>query len=198
MASERWTPAIAEAAMRRHALMDTTVQVTQLRKTLGKRKKVELIDALTELARNDRPTLRNLQTRFEDNCSTDQLILATKQAIADATKVDERRLNYNFDYDSGAYQTIERNFERLIEQEQLESTMELSLTLMKQGSYQVECSDEGMMLEDIEQCLTVVFKSLKQSGLESSTIKKWADEMVYSDRCGFIAEQQFKQLVSEA
>ena len=40
--------------------------------------------------------------------------------------------------------------------------MELSLELMKQGSYQVEMSDEGLMTEDIEDCLNVVLKALEE------------------------------------
>ena len=43
--------------------------------------------------------------------------------------------------------------------------MELSLELMKQGSYQVEMSDEGLMTDDIEECLRVVVQALKKCDL---------------------------------
>lgn len=44
----------------------------------------------------------------------------------------------------------------MIEQGELRLAMELSLELMKQGSNQVEMSDEGLMTDDIEACLRVV------------------------------------------
>lgn len=50
----------------------------------------------------------------------------------------------NFDYDYGAHQTVERNFQRMVKAGQLEEALELALELMRSGSYQVEMSDEGM------------------------------------------------------
>ena len=83
---------------------------------------------------------------------------ATQRAIADATGFDEREINYNFDYDYEAYHEVKRNLSRLVALGQLRPAMELSVELMKQGSYQVEMSDEGLMTEDIEECLSVVVK----------------------------------------
>ena len=194
MASERWTSAIAEAASRRHALLDTTAQVTLLRKMLGKRKKAELVDAMVELADNDRAVLRELQMRFDNDGSTEQLIRATRQAIVDATAVDESRINYNFDYDCGAYETIKRNLTLLTEQRKLESAMELSLELMKQGSYQVESSDEGLMTGEIENCIRVVINELKNSQLEQKQVSDWCDAMTVADRVGFICDSELKKL----
>ena len=194
MASERWTPTKYEAAERRHALMDTTDQLTQLRKMLGKQKKVELVEAMIELADNDRVVLRGLQMRFGDNGSTDQLIRATRQAIVDATEVDESRINYNFDYDDGAYETIKRNLKLLTEQGHFESTMELSLELMKHGSYQVESSDEGLMTEEIEDCIQVVINALKKSDLEPKQVSKWSGAMTVADRVGFICDRELASL----
>ena len=51
--------------------------------------------------------------------------------------------------------------------------MELSLELMKQGSYQVEMSDEGLMTQDIEECLRVVLKALKKCDLPPDEIVAW-------------------------
>lgn len=194
MASERWTSAMHEAAIRQHALMDTTDQVTQLRKMLGKRKKAELIEAIVRLASDDRSVLRGLQMRFGDNCSTDQLVRATRQAIVDATKVDESRLNYNFDYDCGAYETIEQNLTLLTEQGKVESAMELVLELMKKGSYQVESSDEGMMTEEIQDCIQVVIDALKKSELPPKQVSEWCGAMMTADRVGFICDSELASL----
>ena len=194
MASERWTPAKHEASVRRHALMDTTDQVTQLRKMLGKRKKAELAEAMMELAENDRSVLRGLQMRFGDSGSADQLIRATRQAIVDATEVDESRINYNFDYDDAAYETIKRNLELLTKQGQVESAMELSLELMKKGSYQVESSDEGLMTEEIKDCIQVVINALKKSDVSPEKVSDWCGAMANADRVGFICESELASL----
>ena len=73
-----------------------------------------------------------------------ELVAETRQAIDDATEIDEREINYNFDYDYQAYTTVKRNFGRLVKLGHLRETMKLSLELMKQGSYQVEMSVLGV------------------------------------------------------
>ena len=47
-------------------------------------------------------------------------IVNTQCAIADATDNDERQINHNFDYDDGAYESIQRNFRSLIEPGRIE------------------------------------------------------------------------------
>ena len=51
--------------------------------------------------------------------------------------------------------------------------MELSLELMRKGSYQVEMSDEGMMTDEIVECLQVVIQALACAGLPSKEIAAW-------------------------
>ena len=96
-----------------------------------------------ELAQADRGVLRQLTARFDVATAPDDLVAATRQAIADATDFDEREINRNFDYDYQAYSEVKRNLGRLIGSGQLRLAMPLALELMKQGSYQVEMSDEG-------------------------------------------------------
>ena len=76
---------------------------TALRQVLSKRKKAELVDVLLELAQADRGILRQLNARFDVAAAPDELVAATRQAIADATDFDERDSNRNFDYDDEAY-----------------------------------------------------------------------------------------------
>src|SRR3954469_17314780 len=137
------------------------VPAAALRQALTRRKKVELVDVLVELAKADRGILRQLTARFGVATTPDELVTATRLAIADATDFDEREINRNFDYDYDAYSEVKRNLGRLIDSGQLRPAMELSLELMKQGSYQVEMSDEGLMTEDIEDCLSVVIAALR-------------------------------------
>src|SRR5947207_14028890 len=109
-----------------------------LRRALSRRRKAELVDTLLELAQADRGVLRQLTARFDVAAAPDELVSATRQAIADATAFDARQMNCNFDYDDEAYAAVKRNLGRLMDEGQLRLALQLSLELMKQGSYQVE------------------------------------------------------------
>ena len=164
---------------------------------LAKRTKRELIEALVELARDDRNVLRQLDARFELETPPRELVVATRQAIADATDFDERDINRNFSYDDTAYDAVKRNLSRLVGLGQLRLAMELSLELMDQGSYQVEMSDEGLMTDDIEECLKVVIQALRKCDLPASESMAWCRDMLKKDRVGFICEEELKALQHE-
>src|SRR5581483_9387625 len=162
---------------------------TELRKALSKRGKAELVDTLLELAQADRGILRQLTARFDVAAAPDELVAATYQAIADATAFDERDINQNFAYDYEAYGEVKRNLGRLIAAGQLRLAMQVALELMKQGSYQVEMSDEGLMTQDIEDCLDVVLKALAKCDLPAEEMNAWCSAMLANDRVGFIARE---------
>ena len=168
----------------------------ELRKALTRRTKSELVNALLELAQEDRGVLRQLTARFDVAAAPDELVAATRQAIADATDFDERDINHNFDYDYEAYEEVKRNLARLIASGKLREAMQLSLELMKQGSYQVEMSDEGMMTDDIEGCLSVVLQALKKCDLPADDITSWCSAMLDHDRVGCIARKPLESLRS--
>ena len=147
-----------------------------------------------ELARDDRNVFRQLDARFELKAPTKELVAATRQAIADATDFDERDMNRNFSYDYAAYEAVKRNLSRLVGLGQLRLAMELSLELMDQGSYQVEMSDEGLMADDIEECLRVVIQALRKCDLPASKLIAWCQDMLDKDRVGFICEEELKAL----
>ena len=96
--------------------------------------------------------------------------------------------------DDEAYGEVKRNLGRLIDSGQLRPAMELSLELMKQGSYQVEMSDEGLMTEDIEDCLKVVLEALRKSDLPATEVIAWCSAMLENDRVGFIASEPIQAL----
>lgn len=153
-----------------------------------------MIDVLVELARDDRNVLRQLDARFELEAPPRELVVATRQAIADATDFDDRDINRNFSYDYAAYDAVKRNLSRLVGLGQLRLAMELSLELMDQGSYQVEMSDEGLMTDDIEECLKVVIQALRKCDLPASKLIAWCRDMLKKDRVGFICEEELKAL----
>jgi hypothetical protein len=162
---------------------------TALRQALARRKKTELMDVLIELAESDRGVLRQLTARFDVATAADELVAATRQAIDDATAFDERDINRNFDYDDEAYSEVKRNLGRLIDTGQLRLAMPLALELMTRGSSQVEMSDEGLMTEDIEGCLSVVLEALRTCDLPAAEVIAWCSAMLENDRVGFIARE---------
>jgi hypothetical protein len=165
-----------------------------LRKALNARSKPELVNVLLELAQADRGVLRQLTARFDVAAAPKELVAATRKAIADATDFDERDMNTNFDYDYQAYEEVKRNLARLITSGNLREAMTLSLELMKQASRQVEMSDEGMMTDDIEECLSVVLKELKKGDLPADDVIAWCSAMLANDRVGFIAREPLQSL----
>ena len=165
-----------------------------LRQALAKRDQAELVDLLLELAQADGRIRRQLTTRFNVAAAPDELVAATRRAVADATDFDERDMNQNFDYDYEAYEEVKRNLGRLVASEQWRPAMQLSLELMKDGSYQVEMSDEGLMTHDIEDCLAVVLKALKRCDLPADQIIAWCTAMLDHDRVKFIAREELQSL----
>ncbi len=165
-----------------------------LRQALARRRKAELVDVLVELAQADRGVLRQLTARFDVAAAPVALVAATRQAIADATAFDEREMNCNFAYDYEAYGEVKRNLSRLIASGQLRLAMQLALELMKQGSYQVEMSDEGLMTDDIEDGLRVVHQALAKGELPAAEVIAWCSAMLDSDHVGFIAREPLQAL----
>jgi hypothetical protein len=169
-----------------------------LRRALSRRKNAELVDTLLELAQADRGVLRQLTARFDVAAAPNELVTATHQAIADATAFDKRDINRNFAYDYEAYGEVKRNLGRLIAAGQLRLAMLVALELMKQGSYQVEMSDEGLMTQDIEGCLEVVLKALAKCDLPADEVVAWCSAMLDNDRVGFIARESLQALRERA
>jgi uncharacterized Zn finger protein len=170
--------------------------LAELRQALSRQKKGELVEVLLELAQEDRGVLRLLTARLDVPATPIELVAATRQAIADATSFDKRDINRNFAYDYEAYAEVKRNLGRLIDMGHLRQAMRLALELMKHGSYQVEMSDEGMMTEDIEECLSVVLKNLEKCKLPAAEIIAWCTAMLEKDAVGFVARQPLESLRS--
>lgn len=81
----------------------------------------------------------------------------------------------------------------LVELGYLEDAKSLALKLMKVGSYQVECSDEGLMTDEIGQCLEPVIQAVKAAGGPETA--KWANDMRIADRVGFICDKELANLL---
>ena len=176
----------------------TNEATERCKRLLTKRLKGELVDFIVEVARADSGFRRTVESRFGVTNSSEELIEGTRRAIAAATDFDDRELNSNFDYDSKSYQIVKQNFARLAKVGKYVEVMELSLQLMREGSYQVECSDEGMMTDEIQDCLRVVIDALKKSDLAPSGLVVWCDQMLKGDRVGFICQEELRALQQAA
>jgi len=166
----------------------------RLRKVLAKRTKRVLIDALVEFAGEDRGLLRRLDARFELEAPPQELVATIRQAIADATYFDQRDINRNFRYDYAAYEAVKRNLDRLIRLGHLRPAMELSLELMVKGSHQIEMSDEGLMTDDVKECLQVVLEALPKCELPADEVAAWCMHMLAADSVGFVCDEELKAL----
>ncbi len=172
----------------------TTDAMARLRKALAKCMKAELTDVLVELAEEDRGMRRRLEEQFEAEVLPDEIGVAARHAIADATYFDPRDMNRNFDYDHAAYDAVKRNLARLARLGQLRQAMELSLELMRRGSHQVEMSDEGLMTQEIEECFEAVVQAIKECDLPQGEVVAWCKAMTKSDGMGFIYNRQLAAL----
>ena len=163
-----------------------------IRFELGKCKKADLIDFLVEFSNEHLEVQRELETRLSVEKPISLVVDDIESAIALATDFDERRMNYNFDYDHESYQGVEKGLKKLIEHGELEEAKRLSIELMKRGSYQVACSDEGLMSCEMEDCLKPVIKAVKREGRVPA--KQWAAEMIRADEVGCICDTELRKL----
>jgi hypothetical protein len=122
-----------------------------------------------------------------------ELVAATRQAIANATAFDAREVKGAFD-DDEAYREVKRDLGRLVASGQLRLDMELAVELMRQGSRQAEMSDDGMMTEDVEDCLGVVLEALPKYDLPAADVIAWCSATLDNDRVGFIAREPLPSL----
>ncbi|NQT14033.1 MAG: hypothetical protein HQ582_14865 [Planctomycetes bacterium] len=163
-----------------------------IEKALGKRTKAELIEMIVKMAKEHATFSRELEDQLCIERPADSLVANVSSAIDRATDFDERQMNYNFDVDWQAYADARKGLWKLIDLGHLEDAKLLALKLMKDGSYQVECSDEGLMTDDIEDCLRLVIRAVRTSG--DADADKWANEMQETDRVGFICQHELAEL----
>ncbi|MDB5391114.1 MAG: hypothetical protein JWM11_6760 [Planctomycetaceae bacterium] len=159
---------------------------------LRKRTKEELIGTIMMLAKGHAVVARELEAKLDVKLPVDLLIADVSSAIDRATDFDERFLNTNFEFDWQAYEQVKKGLSQLLTLGQLEAAKSLAIKLMQDGSRQAEYSEEGLMTEDICECLKPVIRAVKAVGGIEAT--KWAREMQREDRGGFICDQELAKL----
>ena len=143
-----------------------------IEKALRKRTKADLIETILMIAK-DHPVVA-----LDVEKPRDLLVVDVSSATDRATDFDERMINHNFDVDWQAYEDVQNGLAQLIKLGHLEDAKSLALKLMKDGSYQVESSDEGLTTDEISDCLKPVIRAVKAVGGDQAA--KWAFEMQVS------------------
>jgi hypothetical protein len=193
--SERYIPPSDEELQRLRELEEFAKQCDQqreelLRTALKKLKKADLVEVTLRVAQEGKPC----EWKLEQEVLLDKPVILLAHdievAIDIATKVDERRLNYNFEYDWRAYEAVRRGLSQLIQKDGIEEAKALAVKLIEKGSYQIDCSDEGLMQDEIENCLRPVIAAV--AGTSSG--REWALKMLRHDSSGFLCEQELNEL----
>ena len=192
--SERYIPPSKEQLESCRQSIETAKRCDQqrrelLRGSLKKIKKADLMEITLRLAQESKASEWMLEQEVGLDKPAALLVHDIRVAIDIATKADESRLNGNFDYDQRAYEAIRRGVLQLIQKNAVDEAKNVALTLMDKGSYQIECSDEGLMHEKIESCLRPVIAAAKSSGG-----REWALKMLRHDRMGFLCKHELSEL----
>jgi len=174
----------------------TTDRFPLIEKALGKRTKADLIQMIVMLAKEHAVVARELEAQLGVEKPVDLLVADVSSAIDRATDFDERMMNYNFDVDWQAYEDVQKGLMQLVKLGQIEHAKVLALKLMEDGAYQVECSDEGLMSDEIEGCLKPVIRAVKAGGGKDAG--KWARQMQEADRVGFICEHELAEIENQS
>jgi len=163
-----------------------------IERVLRKRTKADLVAMILAIAKEHAVVARELEDRLNVEKPVDLLVADVSSAIDRATDFDERMMNHNFDVDWQAYADVQKGLSLLVKQGHLAEAKSLALKLMKDGSYQVECSDEGLMTDNIGQCLKPVIQAVQAAGGVEGA--KWASDMQKADRVGFICDKELAKL----
>lgn len=161
-----------------------------LRATLRRMKKVDLVELTLRVAREGKASEWMLEHEVGLDKPVNLLVNDIEVAMEIATRVDEQQMNRNPEIDWRAYEVVQRGLLQLIEKERIEDAKALALKLMRKGSFQIECSDEGLMHEEIENCLRPVISAVH----ESSGGSEWALEMLRHDGTRSICQRELTEL----
>ena len=163
-----------------------------IEQALRKRTKADLVEMILMIARDHAVVTRELEGRLDVEKPLDLLVVDVSSAIDRATAFDERMINHNFDVDWQAYEGVKNGLSQLVKRGHLEDAKSLALKLMRNGSYQVESSDEGSMTDEIIDCLKPVIRAVEAVGGDQAA--KWGFEMQIADRVGFICDKELSKL----
>ncbi len=197
MPRERYIPPSDEQIRKREEEKETKMKFDGERSALielalNKLKKSELIELLIRLDTFDPSVRWSIEADIHLKKPPNLIAHDLRQAIKIATRVDQSQLNTNFRYSWQAYEETERGFTALVGLGELELAKEIAIEFMRDASYQVECSDEGQMDEEIEACLNPVIQAV---GDQKDLHRGWAIAMSQADGTGFICRSALEKII---
>ena len=160
---------------------------------LRKLKKDELIELLMRLDTFDPAVRWSIEAEVRLKKPPELIALDLRQAIEIATRVDKKKRKTNYFYSWQAFEEIERGFITLVGIGELGLAKKIAIEFMNQASYQVECSDEGQMVEEIENCLKPVIQAVADDQLPVH--RDWAMAMSQADSTGFLCSSALEKIV---
>ncbi|MFO0904872.1 MAG: hypothetical protein U0939_17840 [Pirellulales bacterium] len=119
-----------------------------------------------------------------------------REAIRSATHFDQRRINTNFPVDWDACAEVKRLMEMLVSLGTLADAMEIAVHFMREASSQIEHSDEGRMLPEVEACLLPILEALES--FDAAKRSEWAFRMQVADRVGCVCRDRLRAWWSPA
>lgn len=183
---------MTEAGRKRAAGTLSNERLKLIEGVLRKQSKAKLIALLLAIGKKDWAVLRELETRLQVERPLDLLIAEVSVSITRATDFEEGRRRNDLDIDWEAYEEVKKGLARLLELGHLAEARLLAIHLMKAGSRQVEASDEGLMADELSECLRPVIRAVQRSG--DHTAAEWASAMQAADRVAFICERELAKL----
>jgi hypothetical protein len=183
---------VVKKGTKKHPKRAKTDRFRLIEKELSKRTKAELVAMVLAISKEHAVIARELEDKLTIEKRVDLLVADVSCAIDCATDFDERMSNHNFDVDWQAYADVEKGLSLLVKLGHLADAKSLALKLMKDGSFQVECSNEGLMADEISQCLMPVIRAVKAAG--GAEAARWARDMQTADRVGFICNEELATL----
>lgn len=193
---ERYIP-LTDAELRRleeeHVAKQKLVESrkTLIAKTLRTQRKDSLIQVLTKLCDE------NIHARWVTEAELGmakpvELVLHDlREAIQLATHVDKKQMNHNFSFDWDAYAEVKRLMEMLVSLSAITEAMEIAVHFMEKASRQIEYSDEGMMLEQVEASLKPILEALENH--DETQRAAWACRMQTADQVGFVCHEKLEK-----
>lgn len=168
-----------------------------IEKSLRKQTKADLVQLILTIAKDHAAAARALESQLDIDKPVDLLVIDVSSAIDRATDFDDSTWPASdLDVDWHAYEDVQKGLRQLIKLGHLEDAKSLALKLMKEGSYQVEGSDEGLMTDEIEGCLRPIIRAVEAAGGDQAV--KWAAKMQRADRVGFICDNELAEIANES
>lgn len=180
---------LEEAHIAKQKLVESRKRL--IAKTLRRQRKDSLVQILDRLCDENIHARWITEAELGMTKPVELVLHDLREAIQIATQVDEERMDSNFSYDSDAYAEVKRLMEMLVSLSAIPEAMEIAIHYMEEASRQIESSDEGLMLEQVESGLEPIFQALENH--DETQRLAWAFRMQKADRVGFVCHEKLEK-----